>query len=210
MLGVDLQRVVTILRLESGKLIIHSTAPFSKFDEQEIRALGEPVWLLDVLLRHDTFSAEGKNAFPETQYLTPPGFEAPDGIATESLIPEPVEWADEISVLLVEGAPAFSEIVVLHRPSRTLIVGDLLFNFPGKQDLWTSFFLKIGAVGGKPDPGMTRPFKNAIEDEAAFAASVQTILGWDFDRIIVGHGEPVRSGAKEKMRAVFKSAGVLR
>jgi hypothetical protein len=207
MLGVDLRRNVTILRLSTGKLVIHSTAPFSLVDIEVIRNLGEPAWLVDVLLRHDTFATQGHAAFPEASYVAPEGFEAGE-IATLPLIPAPAEWDREIEVAPILGAPAFSEIVMLHRASRTLIVGDLLFNFDGRQDLLTKVFLKVGSVGGKHDPGMTRPFKNAIEDEAAFAQSIRGILEWDFDRVIVGHGVPIRSGGKEKLRATFHNAGI--
>src|SRR4051812_9989042 len=47
MLGADLRRNVTLIRLNSGKLVIHSTAPFSPEEIAAIRALGEPAWLLD-------------------------------------------------------------------------------------------------------------------------------------------------------------------
>ncbi len=55
---------VTLIRLRSGKLVIHSTAPFTPEDVAAIRALGEPGWLLDGILRHDTFANEGREAFP--------------------------------------------------------------------------------------------------------------------------------------------------
>ena len=99
---------------------------------------------------------------------------------------------------------------MFHHASRTLIVGDLIFNFPGEQGLWTKFFLKIGSVGGRHNPGMTRPFKNAIDNETAFEASIRRILEWDFDKIIVGHGEPVLANGKAKFRKTFEAAGVLR
>jgi hypothetical protein len=42
MLGADLRRNVTLIRLRSGKVSIHSTAPFSPEDVAAIRVLGEP------------------------------------------------------------------------------------------------------------------------------------------------------------------------
>ncbi len=209
MLGADLQRNVTLLRLASGKLIVHSTAPFETADIAAIRELGEPTWLVDVLLRHDTFAAEGHAAFPEARYLAPPGFEAGKGIATDSLVPPPAEWADEIAVLPVAGAPEYSEIVMLHRPSRTLVVGDLLINFPGDQGFLTELMIRVAVVGGDSAPGVTRPLKHAIDDHAAFIESLETILAWDFDRIVVGHGEPVVADAREKLRAAYQAAGIL-
>ncbi|RYD33415.1 MAG: hypothetical protein EOP85_20810 [Verrucomicrobiaceae bacterium] len=208
LLGVDLQRNVTILRLSSGKLLIHSTAPFTDHDISVIRELGEPAWIADVLLRHDTFAREGTAAFPGLPYLVPDGFEA-EGVSFQPLIPPPAEWAGEIEVLAVEGVPSFGEIVMFHKASRTLVVGDLLFNFSDKSDLFTKALLAIGSVHGKYDPGITRPFAHAIEDRGALAASLGKILEWDFDRIIVGHGDPIHSGGKELLRETFRSAGVV-
>lgn len=207
-LGADLKRNVTVIQLASGKLIIHSTGPFSPGDVQAITALGEPAWLVDSLLRHDTFSKQGHEAFPSARYLAPTGFPQGENYSTTSLLPPPPEWSEEISVLAIEGAPDFGEVVMLHKPSRTLIVADLIFNFRKEQGLWTKVLLFLATVGGKHDPGMTRPFKMAIKDEAAFAASVRTVLSWDFDRIIVGHGTPVETGGKEKLRATLQNAVV--
>ncbi len=58
-LGNHLGRTVTVVRLASGRLVIHSTAPFSAGDIQRIRELGEPGWLLDATLFHDSFAKEG-------------------------------------------------------------------------------------------------------------------------------------------------------
>lgn len=207
MLGVDLQRNVTILRLSSGKLVIHSTAPFTENDISIIRELGEPAWMADVLLRHDTFAEEGTKAFPEALYLAPGGFEV-EGLTPAPLFPPPAEWGEEIEVLPVDGVPAFGEIVMFHRKSRTLVVGDLLINFSGDRGLLTRLFLKIGSADGHYDPGVTKPFAHAIEDQKAFAASLRRILTWDFDRIIVGHGDPIRVDGREKLRTAFQAVGI--
>ena len=207
-LGVNIGRNVTIIRLNSGKLIVHSTAPFTSQDVEAIRKLGEPEWIVDSLLRHDTFATPGRAAFPSARYLAPEGFSKDLGFRTEPLIPPPAEWKEEVAVASVEGAPEFGEIVTLHRPTRTLVAADLIINFGGEQSLWAKFLLRIASVGGKHDPGMTVPFKKAIRDEAAFVASLKTILSWDFDRIVVGHGTPIPTGGKEILRATIRNAGV--
>src|SRR5688572_2308215 len=73
--GADLRRNVTVMRLHSGELIIHSTGPFTPADVAAIRACGRPAWVLDAMLRHDTFAAEGRAALPEATFLAPAGFE---------------------------------------------------------------------------------------------------------------------------------------
>jgi hypothetical protein len=46
-LGTDQGRTVTMIRLPSGKLIVHSMAPFTPADAAQIRALGQPAWLVE-------------------------------------------------------------------------------------------------------------------------------------------------------------------
>lgn len=208
-LGVNMHRVVTIMRLASGKLIIHSTAPFSPVEVDVIRELGQPEWLVDVLLRHDTFAVEGHEAFPGISYLAPEGFSKDLPFPTGSLLSPPAEWNGEVEVAAIEGAPSFGEIVMLHQPSRTLIVGDLIVNFSGERGWWAKLLAKAASVGGKYEPGFTKPFKSAIKDPAAFSASVNRVLEWDFDRIILGHGPLLPSGGKEKLRNTLQAAGVI-
>jgi hypothetical protein len=42
----------------------------------------------------------------------------------------------------------------------------------------------------------TRFLRSTIADKAATRRSIEKILAWDFDRMIVTHGDVVRSGAK--------------
>jgi hypothetical protein len=206
MLGVDVRRNVTLIRLASGPLVIHSSAPFSREDADAIRALGEPAWILDGILRHDTFAKEGRSAFPEAEYLAPPGFSKLVGFPTTPIVPAPAAWQDELLALEIAGSPEAREVALLHVPSRTLILTELVFNFLDDQPLWTELLLRV-AVGGHHHPGMPRPVKAGVKDEPAFRKSLHTLLGWDFDRIIVGHGDVIETGGKEKLRTALQAAG---
>jgi hypothetical protein len=206
LLGGDLGRMVTIVRLRSGELVIHSTGPFTPEDVAAISALGKPAWLMDVMLRHDTFSKRGREAFPGRPFLAPEGFSRVAGFPTEPLIPTPAAWGNELEVLRLEGIPSMEEHAVFHRPSRTLIVADLLFNFGSDASAWTRF-LVLCAVGSKHHPGMSRPFRMAVKDKAAFERSVRALMQWDFDRIIVGHGSVVETDGKRRLGEALKRAG---
>lgn len=206
MLGADLRRNVTLVRLRTGKLLIHSTAPFSADDVAAIRAVGEPGWLLDGILRHDTFAHEGREAFPGIPYLAPIGFSEIVGFPTTPIVPAPPEWEGELRALEIQGAPTARDTALLHEPSRTLILTELVFNFGTDEPLWTEILLRM-AVTGEHHPGMSRPFKHGVEDKEAFQESMATILGWDFDRVIVGHGDPIETDGQAKLRAALKVAG---
>ncbi len=206
MLGADLRRNVTLIRLRSGKVVIHSTAPFTPEDVAAICAFGEPGWLLDGILRHDTFAKEGRAAFPGIPYLAPEGFSEMVGFATTPIVPAPSEWAGELLALEIQGAPEARDTALLHVPSRTLILTELVFNFGGDEPIWTELLLRV-AVGGKHHPGMSRPVKAGVKDPAAFQSSLATILGWDFDRVIVGHGDVIEHDGKAKLRTALEAAG---
>jgi hypothetical protein len=197
---------VTVVRLRSGELIIHSTGLFTPGDVAAIIRLGRPGWILDVMLRHDTFAKHGHEAFSKIPFLAPEGFSEAVGFSTKPLIPAPAAWADELEVLQLEGIPSMREHIAFHRPSRTLIVADLLFNFGPEAPIWTRF-LVLCAVGSKHHPGMSRPFRMAIKNKAAFQRSLESLTKWDFDRIIVGHGEMVETGGKRQLAEALKEAG---
>ncbi len=207
-LGTQHGRNVTIIRLASGKLIIHSMAPFTAADLAAIRAEGEPAWLVEAMLLHDTYAAEGRKLFPGLPFYGPPGFDKVVKFPTLPLLPPPAEWADEIAIFPLEGVPMVKEHLFLHRPSRTLIVADLVFNFSPEERGWDRFFHRYIA-GFKRYPGISRIFRLFVKDKAAFRASLEGILAHDFDRIIVGHGEIIERQAKSLLQRALKDAGVL-
>jgi len=207
MLGGHQGRVVTIIRLASGKLIIHSTGPFTAADVADINALGTPGWLVDSMLRHDTFAKEGRAAFPGIPYLAPDGFSAGANITTQPLLPAPPEWNPEVRVLLVDGMPKAQEHVVLHAPSRTLIVADLVFNF-AESTGWTSF-MRQTLMGVKESPDSARLYPLQIKDRPAYDRSIRELLTWDFDRIIVGHNAVLETNGKQRLKSALARKGML-
>jgi len=207
-LGTNHGRTVTVIRLASGKLVIHSMAPFSQADIEEIRQLGEPAWLVEAMLLHDTYAAEGRRSFPELPFLGPPGFPAVVKFETGPLLPSPEEWAGQLEVIRLEGAPKLEEHAFFHAPSRTLIVADLVFNFDANEKGWDRFFHRYVA-GFRRYPGTSRIFKMFMADRTAFRESLLKILEWDFDRIIPGHGKVIESGGKDALRQAMGDAGFL-
>jgi YHS domain-containing protein len=49
--------------------------------------------------------------------------------------------------------------------------------------------------------------KAGVEDHAAFQTSLETILGWDFDCVIVGHGDVMEFNGKAKLHTALVAAG---
>ena len=203
--GIDFARNVTLLRLGDGRLVIHSTAPFTERDVAAIRSFGEPAWLVDATLLHETFAKEGRAALPALHYLAPEGFKAVSGVATQRLDPPPSAWAGEIEVLQVEGTKK-KEHLFFHRRSRTLVVADLFFSFPAETGGWARFFAR--RIMGLPPNlfGVSRFFRLLITDKQAFERSINKMLEWDFERVVVAHREPLQAGARAAVESALAKA----
>jgi hypothetical protein len=194
--GIDFARNVTLLRLSDGRVIVHSTAAFTEKDVAAIRSFGEPAWLVEATLLHETFAKEGQAALPGLPYLAPSAFNEASGAATRPLDPPPAEWGEEIEVLRIEGTKK-NEHVFFHRRSRTLVVADLFFSFPAEARGWTRFFAR--RIMDLPPGlfGVSRFFRMLVNDKPAFQRSIARMLEWDFDRLVVAHRKPLESEAKK-------------
>jgi hypothetical protein len=198
-LGIDFRRNVTLLRLSDRRVVVHSTAKFTAEDIAIIRRFGEPAWLVDATLMHDTFAKEGRASLPEIPYLAPKGFTQRSGVPAELLSPAPAAWAEEIDVLKVDGVRT-NEHALFHRRSRTLILADLFFSFPAQTQGWPRFFVRH--LMRLPRLfGISAFYRRLIiEDKPAFARSIETLLELDCDRLIVAHWKPVETEAKRVVK----------
>ena len=206
LMGMKMGRSVTVIRLDSGKTVIHSTAKFSKRDVEEIQGFGEPGWLVDATNFHDTLQESGRVAFPDIPYLIPDGFATKKQDEVTSLNSPPDEWNGEIGTVLLKGMPKINESAFIHHASRTLVVADLFFNLPSDTDAWTRKGFRF-LSGIKQHPGMSRLFRMMIRDRDAFANSLRELFQYDFDKIIVGHGEPILADGKEILGDLLASEG---
>ncbi|MDQ6859922.1 MAG: hypothetical protein M3032_02020 [Verrucomicrobiota bacterium] len=195
-LGHDFGRNVSVVRLHDGRLVIHSTAPFTALDVAAIRGLGNPGWILDATLFHDSFARQGCRAFERLPYLAPPGGKTVAEAPTRPLTPPPPEWSGELDVFPLAGMPQVREHVMYHRPSRTLIVCDFFFNLGPRPATFTESVWRF-VMRLRNGIGMSAFFRFLIRDRAAFVESLRPILALDFERIIVGHGDIIEDNAKE-------------
>ena len=109
-------------------------------------------------------------------------------------------------MIKVAGMPSINEHAFYHPESKTLVIADLLFNLPDSVGAFTLGFL--GLISGiQKHPGNSRMFRLAIKDRNAFEQSLQQILALDFQQIIVAHGEPITTDAKETLAWVFRDLG---
>jgi hypothetical protein len=204
--GMHLGRRVSVMRLPDGRLVIHSTGPFSGKEIREINALGRVDLMLDATTMHDTFSREAQAAFPDATYLVPEGFSRKVlSATTRSLSELDSLTGGEVQTIRLEGMRYLNETACFHAASRTLFLCDLLFNLDQATG-WTRFSMRY-LMGVDQWPAIDRPVRLAVSNKTAFKDSLRRILSWDFDRIIVAHGSILETDGKHQFREALQRAG---
>ena len=201
--GVRLGTRTTLVRLSNGGLFVHSPGPADETDFSEIEKLGEVAHIVAPNLLHHLSVKAWMARCDGAALYAPPGFEQKlPGLRFETLTDEaPAAWAGEMDQLAVNGAPRMNEIVFCHRPSRTLLLTDLCFNFRHSDSLVTRIFMRLNGAYGRFGP--SRLAGLLVKDHAALEASVERILALDFDRVIVTHGEVLENGGEAALRSAF-------
>jgi len=201
LMGMHIGARMTVVRLENGGLWLHSPIKAEDDLKAAVAKLGPVEFLVAPNCFHHFFVGGWKRAFPKAKLLAAPGLAekrpklAIDGTLGDA--PDPA-WGDAFDQTLFEGAPKLNEVVFLHRPSRTLIATDLIFNLTSFPNWTTRFFATM--FGTRRGPAVSRLFKMVTRDKAAARRSLDRILSWEFDRIVMAHGEPIESGGSELLR----------
>lgn len=206
--GLDFYARTTVIRLSNGELIIHSPSPLDEALVERIRELGPVAHLIAPGSYHYFYVAEWQEAFPEATVWICPGVERkqPDLEFDWFLSDQPPDaWAEEIDQVLVRGNRLIWEVVFLDRASKTLIVTDLLENIGKKSgDVGWQFKLWWKVVFHMWDNPKPAPeYQMGWKDKRAAKRSLERILEWDFDRIVLSHGENIESDAKAILRKAW-------
>lgn len=204
---------MTVIKLASGGLFLHSPTKLDEETRQALDALGEVRAVVAPSRAHHLFVADYIKTWPGAKLYGPPGlvgdiqdFRARIGARRDLKLDgvlgdEPQsDWAGEIDQHLFKGAVSLNEVVFFHRPTRTAIFTDLVFNVPADfKDAWLFYTI----VGGRGHFGPHLLIRLSIRDRKAARESVAKILEWDFDRVVVTHGDVLESGGHAKFARAF-------
>jgi hypothetical protein len=199
--GVRLPSRMTIIRLPAGDLLLHSPIPIDDGLAGEIAALGPVAHLVAPNLFHHLFLARALERYPQALLTAAPGLaeKRPELPVADVLGDEaPAAWEGVIEQRVIRGAPRLNEVAMLHRPSGTLIVSDLVFNVREPRGWATSLVLRL--MGTHKRLRQSRLWRLYTRDRAQLRQSLEAVLGWDFGRVLPGHGDPFEGDARAALR----------
>jgi hypothetical protein len=99
------------------------------------------------------------------------------------------------------GMPKVNETVFLHPASKTLIAADMAFNHDGNVDFATGLVLRL--AGCHSGFNVSRFYKLFIGDRKSMRHSVDEVLDWDFERIVLGHGHIVQKDGRQILEDAY-------
>jgi len=198
----------TLIRLANGRVILHSPGPLDDRLKRAIEAVGPVGWIVAPGTFHHLHVAAAAAAFPQARVLICAGVEKKQPrLRVDAVLAAtpPSDWGGEIALQPVTANRIIREVVFLHRPSRTLIVTDLIEligdDTPGVDRVLKFWWKAVTFMWNKPRPAPE--YRLGWSDRRAAAAQLAAILAWDFDRIVLSHGDLVTDNAKAVAREAW-------
>jgi len=202
---------MTAIRLSSGQVMLHSPCDITEAMAEEIRAIGSVAHLVAPGNFHTAHLARAQAAFPQARTWICPGIERRrPGLKYDGILGDvaPADWAGEIDQVLIQGTRLMREVAMFHRASRTLILVDLIENFTDTTPHtgWSlKIWFKLLGMWNRPRPAPE--YRIGWSDRQAAAQSLRRILAWDFQRIVLAHGDLIDRSAHQVAAAAW--SGIL-
>jgi len=198
--GVHFPLRMTIVCLPDGALWLHSPIRIDDALAAEIERLGKVSYLVAPNCFHHLFVKKAQRRWPDAKIYAAPGLEKkrPDMPIEAGLTEQaPEVWSDVMNQYVVEGVPKLGEVVFLHKPSKTLIVTDLLFNIVEPKGWQSKLAFTLAGVKGRF--AQSRLIRTVTKDRKRAGEVCRGILAQDFERVVVTHGEIVTEDVKARM-----------
>lgn len=207
--GIGMGTRMTVCRLSDGELWVHSPIrPDGRLGSQ-IDRLGPVRHVIAPSRLHHLFLTDFLARYPDSRLYGSPALpkKRPDLHFDDILgnTPQP-GWVADLDQRLVCTDSLFDEVVFFHRRSRTLIVADLLERADETWPPLSRLIYRLMGLYQKAGPPIDMKLLLSLRRRAETRASVDKILSWDFDRLIMSHGALIDSGAKDVVHRAFRFA----
>lgn len=211
--GLEVGTRMTAIRLGNGELIVISPIDVDEITIQQLNALGNVSTIIAPNCYHHLFLSTFKSIYPHAEIWAAPGLDSKiQNLTLDRILNKrgTIGNLDEVEYLLFAGfqtigigsSGILNEIVFWHRESQSLILTDTAFHFDVTFPWQTRLIAKI--LGGDRQLEPTILEKLASRDKEQVKQSIQQVLCWDFDRVIVAHGSIVERDGKRQLQVGYE------
>jgi len=200
---------MTVVKLCDGSWWVNSPVSVSSDTLQCMSALGPVRYLLAATPRHVWRLAAWHRLFPEAELwaarTTPFTLKKGHLPLTGILGDEPPQaWKNDFDQLAFKGNPLIEEVFFFHKLSRTVILDDLIQIHPMmKGKPFRNGLLKLEGVAS-PHGGVGLDIRLSFVNRRLARQSLEKLLSWDFDKLVIAHGECIARDAKPFVERAFR------
>lgn len=200
---------MAIVKLLDGSIWVDSPVPVSFETLKQVTGLGPVRYLVAATPRHVWRLDRWHTLFPEAElwaakptlltlekgHLPFTGFlgdEAPQG------------WVADLDQHVFKGNPFSSEVFFFHKNAHTVMLDDLIQIHPlEKRKGLLNFFSRLEGVL-PPDGGVGLDIRMTFIHRDLARQSLEKVLSWDFDKLIIAHGPCIEKDAKPFVERAFR------
>jgi hypothetical protein len=198
---------MAVIRLSDGTLFVWSPISINDALRAEVDALGKVAHLVSPNFFHHLWLGEWKTAYPHARLYASPGLPRRRRDLTFDAVlgdhPEPA-WAGDIDQVAMQGNIVLTEIVFLHRASRTAMFADVLQNFPPDWFKgWRGVLCRWDGIVN-PNYGAPRELRATYWWRKRARSSLQRILDFAPDKVFLAHGIMASENGTEFIRKGFR------
>lgn len=211
-LGLNVGTRMTVIRLVTGELVVISPIQVDSITINQLNSIGNVNYIIAPNLYHYLFATDFKSIYPKAQFWATPGLEFK---RTELPIDKILSFDERSSLngvdyllfdgfktLDTNGYSLLNECVFFHQESHTLVLTDTAYYFDESFSLTTQLAAKLIGSYKKLRPSLLE--RIATGELEKVKLSVQKVLSWDFNRVVMAHGSIVESDAKQKFREGYE------
>jgi hypothetical protein len=203
--GVRLRARTSVIRLDDGRLLVHSPAPPTDDWLKQVTALGEVAWLFVPNCFHHLGTLAASAAFPGAKVV------APNSVAAKN----PALRIDveirafalpELALIPLEGVPFLDETLLYHRPTQTLFGADVVLR-ADETDHW-SWRFAARLTGCYKRLSVPPDVRKKVADKAAAARSLEAMKEFPVQRLVVAHGAVIDEAPVPRLLEAWRLVGV--
>jgi hypothetical protein len=214
--GLSVGTRMTVIRLANDELVVISPIQVNEATLQQLDEIGSVRHIIAPNLYHHLFVSKFKEIYPKAILWAAPGLESkkPE-LPIDRVIKSngDREWIgleyllfEGFSTLGLSGFDPLNECVFCHCASRTLILTDTAFHFDESFPLVTQLATRV--LGGYKELSPSILERLATRDKNKVRQSVEKVLSWDFERVIMAHGRMIETHGKQRFTEGYR--GFLR
>lgn len=205
--GMPMPIRMTVIRLASGDLLLHSPTRHSPALQAALEAEGRIRHLVAPNIAHSSFAQQWQRAVPDSLLWAAPELAGRRAVRQSGLridrelgVQAPAEWRGEIEQAVIRGA-GFREVALFHRPSATLVLTDTVVNLEPRK-LPTAMALLMRLAGAAAPHGGAPLYLRALimVKRRAAAEAMRRLLDYDPQRVIFAHGAWFETDGARRLR----------